>query len=375
MKILLDLSIFEGPPCGMGRVTLGLYDACVRLDPSVRIEGIYHKSLQWELPGFITARPWARGVPGGYLHLWRSVALPYYVSRTNPDFAHFPANKGTMPLYRDSRTVLTIHDLIPLALPGLYFKRPLLEKVYRWTSEQSARYADLIITDSEYSRREIYRYLDCRCEVLTVFPANFLSSSTTDEASFRPPQEHHYLYFGRYDPRKGIEVLVETFCELYAAGALKIPLIIVGKPIYKDMPKLREKLLTASRVGAVIETGAVSDPKLVHLIRTAKALIYPSRYEGFGLPPLEAMTLGCPVITTRATSIPEVCGDAVLYVNPDDKQDLTKAILALENHDHLRQDLRARGIERAKRFTWEKSARVYLNALYRLLPHGNRPRG
>ncbi len=115
-------------------------------------------------------------------------------------------------------------------------------------------------------------------------------------------------------------------------------------------------------------------PELVHLIKTAKALIYPSRYEGFGLPPLEAMTLGCPVITTRATSIPEVCGDAALYVSPDDKQDLAKAILAVENHDHLRQDLRARGIEQAKRFTWENSARVYLDALYRLLAHGNRPR-
>jgi glycosyltransferase involved in cell wall biosynthesis len=372
VKILLDLSIFEGPPCGMGRVTLGLYDACVRLDPSVRIEGIYHKSLQWELPGFITARPWARGVPGSYLHLWRSVALPYYVSRGNPDFAHFPANKGTMPLYRNSRTVLTIHDLIPLALPGLYFKRPLLEKLYGWTSQQSARYADLIITDSEYSRREIHRYLDCRSEVLVVSPANFLSSSMTDEASCQPPQENHYLYFGRYDPRKGIEVLVETFYELFTAGAVKIPLIIVGKPVYKDMPGLREKIQAASRDGAVIETGAVSDPKLVHLIKTAKALIYPSRYEGFGLPPLEAMTLGCPVISTRATSIPEVCGDAVLYVTPDDKLDLAQAILAVENHEHLRQDLKSRGIERAKRFTWENSARVYLDALYRLLPQASR---
>jgi glycosyltransferase involved in cell wall biosynthesis len=356
----------------MGRVTLGLYDACVRLDPTVRIEGIHHNNLQWELPGFITASPWARWVPGGYLHLWRSVALPHYVSKANPDFVHFPANKGTMPLYRDSRTVLSLHDLIPLALPGLYFKSRIEEELFRWTSQQSARYADLIITLSEYSRSDIYRFLDCQCEVLVVSPANFLSYSMTDEASFRLPQENHYLYFGRYDPRKGIEVLVETFHELFTAGAVKIPLIIVGKPRYKDMPGFREKILAASQDGAVIETGAVSDPKLVHLIRTARALIYPSRYEGFGLPPLEAMTLGCPVITTRATSIPEVCGDAVLYVTPDDKQDLAKAILAVENHDHLRQDLKSRGIERAKRFTWENSARVYLDALYRLLPQASR---
>jgi glycosyltransferase involved in cell wall biosynthesis len=375
VKILLDLSVFEEPPCGIGRVLLGLYDAFVHLVPSLTIEGVHCKSLQCELPGFITALPWAKWIPGRYLPLWRPVALPYYVSRAQPDFVHFPANKGTMPLYRGVRTILSINDLIPLALPDLYFKSEIEERLYRWTSQQSARYADLIVTLSEYSRRDIYRFLDCRSEVIIVPPANFLTSSMIDEESSRVPQENHYVYFGGYDPRKGLEVLVETFNELFTAGAVKIPLIIVGKPRYRKMPGLREKMLNASKAGAVIEAGAVSDPKLVHLIRTARALIYPSRYEGFGLPPLEAMTLGCPVITTRATSIPEVCGEAVLYVTPEDRPDLAKAILAMENNDRLRHDLRTRGIEQAKRFSWENSARIYLAALQRLLPDGNRATG
>lgn len=374
MKILLDFSVFEGPPRGIGRNTLGLYDACVRLEPSLEIHGVYRTTLRWETPSFISTRRWARWMPRRYFPVWRPLALPYYIQRAQPDFVHFPANKGTPPLYRKVLTVVTINDLIPFALPKLYFTNMIDERMYRLTSRLSARSADLIVTLSEYSKNDIYRNLDCRCEVVIVPPAHFLDAPVVDEEVIRSPEENHYLYFGGYDPRKGIEILVAAFHELYTAGAVKIPLIIVGEPRYDSMPGLREKILAASRDGAVIETGALPDRELAHFIRNAKALIYPSRYEGFGLPPLEAMTLGCPVITTKATSIPEVCGDAALYVTPEDRGALATAILAMENHDHLRRDLRAKGIERAKMFTWEKSAGTFLTALDRLLATRNRPR-
>lgn len=366
MKILLDLVVFEGPPCGMGRATLGLYDACVRLDSSLKIEGVYHKSLKCELPEFINARAWARYVPRQYIPLWRSVALPCYEKIMRPDFTHFPANKGTIRLHQGSRTILTIHDVIPLALPGIHFRFPFEETVYRWTSQQSIYNADLIITDSEYSKRDIYRHLDCRSEILVVLPANFLTSAKVEESITQLQSEKHYLYFGGYDLRKGLDMLVVTFHELYAAGLVKVPLIVVGQPRYKKMPGLKEKIAAAVKDGAIVQTGLVSDSELVHLLRNAKALVYPSRYEGFGLPPLEAMTFGCPVITTRATSIPEVCGDAALYVPPGDRYELAKGILEIENNGDLRQDLRFRGIKRAKLFSWDKSARVFLDALYRL---------
>ena len=261
---------------------------------------------------------------------------------------------------------MTIHDVIPLALPDIHFRFSFEETIYRWTSQQSIYNADLIITDSEYSKRDIYRYLDCRSEILVVPPANFLNADKWKRASRQLQSEKHYLYFGGYDLRKGLDVLVVTFHELFAAGLVKLPLIIAGQPRYKKMPGLKEKITAAVKDGAIVQTGLVSDSELVHLLRSAKALIYPSRYEGFGLPPLEAMTFGCPVITTRATSIPEVCGDAALYVPPGDRCELAKGILEIENNGGLRQDLRFRGIKRAKLFSWDKSARVFLDALYRL---------
>jgi glycosyltransferase involved in cell wall biosynthesis len=366
VKILLDLAVFERPTCGIGRVTLGLYDACVRLDSSLAIEGIYHKSLKCELPEFIDARAWARYFPRQYVPLWRSVALPYYGKIKRPDFIHFPANEGAFRLHKGSRIILTIHDVIPLILPDIHFNFSFEEAFYRWTSQQSIYNSDLVITVSEYSKRDIYRHLDCRSEILVVPPANFLNFAKAEEKDRQLQPEKHYLYFGGYDLRKGLDVLVSTFHELFTAGLVKLPLIIAGHPRYKRMPGLKEKIAAAAKDGAIVQTGLVSDSELVNLLRNARALIYPSRYEGFGLPPLEAMTFGCPVITTWATSIPEVCGDAALYVTPDDKWELAKAILEIENNGDLRQDLRFRGIERAKHFSWEKSAGVFLNALCQL---------
>ena len=115
--------------------------------------------------------------------------------------------------------------------------------------------------------------------------------------------------------------------------------------------------------GAVIEKGYVSDGELVTLMQGAKALIYPTLYEGFGLPPLEAMSVGCPVITTRAGSVPEVCGDAAFYAGGDDDDALAQAVVEMYHNEGLRRTCMERGFRQSSKFTWERSAATFLGAL------------
>jgi glycosyltransferase involved in cell wall biosynthesis len=117
----------------------------------------------------------------------------------------------------------------------------------------------------------------------------------------------------------------------------------------------------------VEERGYVDEPTLAQLFQQARALVYPSKYEGFGLPPLEAMTAGCPVITTRETSLPEVCGEAAVYVDPDDHRAFAEAIMAIETDPLLRERLRTAGSAQASTFTWGEAAATFLGALHSAL--------
>ena len=139
-------------------------------------------------------------------------------------------------------------------------------------------------------------------------------------------------------------------------------MVLTGTPRYYS-DAFRTLINTGKELGIVREAGYVDEHMLVDLLRRALALVYPSRFEGFGLPPLEAMTAGCPVITTRHTSLPEVCGDAVLYVEPDDHAEFGNALIAVEQNAGLREDLRARGYKQSKTFSWDHAATMFLDAI------------
>ena len=170
------------------------------------------------------------------------------------------------------------------------------------------------------------------------------------------------MYLGGYDKRKGIEHIIKAFIQ----GGFKEKLYIIGKQNYisKDFENLIQK---AIKLDIVQELGYVAENELPQLIHNAKALLYPSKYEGFGLPPLEAMSLGCPVITTKYTSIPEICDDACIYIEPQNIQEIIDAINTLNNNEAYRNELINNGYKRAKLFSWEKSASDFISNLYSLL--------
>jgi glycosyltransferase involved in cell wall biosynthesis len=142
--------------------------------------------------------------------------------------------------------------------------------------------------------------------------------------------------------------------------------LLVGNSAYHYPEELKKLLDQGQRKNAVAELGYVPDSVLANLYANAKALSYPSKFEGFGLPPLEAMALGCPVIAAKCTAIPEICGNAVYYIDPENEEAFRSSLLDVEKNLELRDKLAREGLEQAKKFIWDKASKTFLDEVFRL---------
>jgi glycosyltransferase involved in cell wall biosynthesis len=259
------------------------------------------------------------------------------------------------------RRVVTVHDAFPFVTPAT--STALERLIYRLWLPLALRRADAVITVSECSKRDILRYLPIQTEQVVVVP-NAVSASyrplTAEEIApglGRHGLEPGYLLFvGSVEPRKNLLRLLEAFA-LARREANRARLVIVGaRNAWIDSP-----------VGAAVErlglgdwvrfTGYVAEADLPALYNGAAGFAFPSLYEGFGLPVLEAMACGTPVVTSNVSSLPEVAGDAALLVDPCDTEALARSLQGLLTDADLRADLRERGLRRAALFSWGRTAR------------------
>jgi len=358
MRISVDITVLQQDVTGVGRVLLGLYNACLGLWPSIDVTGFHRMPLQCGLPQGMKDSLLAPWLPG---RIWRS-AIPFYCSFNKSDFVHFPWNGGVINPPGKCKTVITLHDLIPLALPHLYFKSAAGQRAFRSRIQSDLNKAHLIITDSENSKQDILHFLKPNNEPVVVYPGFSPPEKTVRGASRDETSEPYFLYYGGYERRKGLDQLVRIYHEMFSERLVTCPLIVLGTPNYFD-ESFRLSMKKAVESGSVIEKGYVGDEKLISLLRGARALVYPSLYEGFGYPPLEAMAVGCPVITSRAGSLQEVCGEAAVYVSPGNDSELSSAIHEMAGNNELRACHISLGAKQADIFTWERSALTYLKAL------------
>ncbi len=355
MRIFVDGEVFGHAQTGVAKVTRGLYAALARRNPSLDVSFICrHGAMPAAVPGVspISVRP---GVPA---QLWKRAVVPALCLRHRPDVIHYPWN-GRVGPFLSPLVVTTIHDVLPLTIPG-YFADERQESRYRIAMNRDIARSDVIVTDSEFSRTEIERRFHPAVETVVVSPATDIGN-TPDHGNLKVP-EGYFLYVGGYDPRKGIEELIRVFREGHASRRLRQRLILAGEP-RKITDECAELIREGVESGMIDEEGYVDEIRLAALYRHATALVYPSRYEGFGLPPLEAMSLGCPVLTTTGTSLREVCGDAALYIDPADPAAFLDALCTVEGEGVIRRDLVSRGLKRARRFSWDESADKFLSIL------------
>lgn len=299
---------------------------------------------------------------------YMNAVLPARARSAGADLIHAPGLR--VPFRAPVPLVATIYDVIPLIFPRLFRRRDVI--VLSGYFRRIARAARVILTISEQSQHDIHTRLGVPREriVVTYLAANRVFAprsadqvrATCERLGVRMP---YVLCVGTIEPRKNLSRVMEAFAHLRARGSPH-RLVLVGSA----GPLAAPILAAASRLGlddAIQFTGFVADEDLAALYSGATAFVYPSLYEGFGLPPLEAMSCGCPVITSNCSSLPEVVGTAGVQADPYDVPALTAAMERLMTDPAFADDLRHRGLERARTFTWqrciEQTAAAYAQAL------------
>jgi glycosyltransferase involved in cell wall biosynthesis len=377
MRIGFDISHSLGRRTGLGSYALGLLKGLARLatdDQFLVYSFFYHRfprgwrqahipdSPNFELnlprgPDFLLRHKLGQGGREAEA-LWGSV-----------DIVH--SNAHVAPLVERSRLVFTLFDTTIYLFPELHTQANY--NLVNRALHQAARHAAAIIAISEQSRRDFQRFLHVPDDRITVIygaaDERFHPEIPREEIE-RVKRAHgidgdYILSVGTTEPRKNILRLVSAFRALEQRG-LKHKLVIVGERGWLSDP-LYEFVTQEGMKDRVLFTGYVNDQDLPPLYAGATVFVFPSLYEGFGLPVVEAMACGAPTITSNRSSLPEVAGDAALLVDPEDEGQIQNALQRLLEDKTLRQELSERAIDQSKKFSWEQSARQMLNVYKKVM--------
>ena len=270
-----------------------------------------------------------------------------------------------IPIFSKGKVLATVHDVFHLAMPE-YLSMPVRASA-RILFEVLQHKADKIICVSHFSARELVRLTRIPEEKIQVIYNGVDNSWFHVTPKDNPYNRPYLLFVGNVKPHKNLSALLKAFSML--KDKIDHDLVVVGKREGFLTPdnNLENAINNYNLHERVHFTGYIEDDLLKQYYVFADALVFPSLYEGFGLPPLEAMACGCPAVVSNAASLPEVCGDAALYFNPYKPEDIADKILLLLNNDNLRVDLAKRGKDRARLFTWERSAQETLKVINNLM--------
>lgn len=374
MRIGIDATALPAQPLGAGRYMLELVRALGSVAPSERFivfvasdrRHLFRPSAQDNVE-FVEVAPkpvWRR-------LMWEQSALPRLCKSHQIDLLHCP--HYTMPAWKPCPIVVTFHDLTFFLMPRYHL---LTKRIgFRWAMRMSSRRADGIIVVSESTRRDALSILGIpprkiHTVWLGVGPEYRPVRDASELARIRRLYElpaSFLLYVGAIEPRKNIPLLVSAFEQLLERG-VDHDLVLVGSLGWKYGGILRRIQQSPARE-RIRRLGYVSPADLPVIYSAATALVYPSHYEGFGLPLIEAMACGTPVIGTRISSLPEIMGDAGVLVSPNSKSQLVAAMEKVIADPAFREELAREGLKRAAEFTWTRTARKTLQ-VYRKAREG-----
>lgn len=380
MRVAINGWFWHSPATGSGQYTRRLVEALSSLGgpagadlhivlvlPSDAGTGTMRRTS--DLPLSVTPHP----ITGTSSNLgkvrFEQWAFPRACTEVQADVAHVPywapPARSPVPL------VVTIHDVIPLVLPS--YRGGPLQRLYTALVSATARGADVILTDSEASRHDIIARLKVPDERVRAIPLaadpRFTPEPAPDDQEVRTRYdlpESYVLYLGGFDRRKNLGTVVGTY---HWAGPLigdDCPLVVAGRLPERDTPfapdprrMLREQVVEED---VVRFCGFVAENDKPALYRGAMAFLFPSRYEGFGLPPLEALACGTPVVASDTSSLPEIVGEAGVLLPPDDVRRMADVLVRLVRDESFRAEMSDRAVSQAASFSWRRTARSTVEA-------------
>ena len=298
----------------------------------------------------------------GQYSVREQMSIPFHVARAGVELFHTP--HYVLPALTPCRSIVTIHDCIHLVFPQ-YLRNRFAHGYARWAFRTAVRRARRILTVSEASKQDILRFFSVPEEKVTV-----IYNAIADRFHQRPPDseisrvreryqldQRFVMYAGNVKPHKNLERLVDAFMLLRRQRQYDdLKLLITGSEVSR-WQTLRRAVHRYNLHKHVRFLGFQTEETLAALYRMASVFVFPSLYEGFGLPPLEAMASGTPVVVSNVSSLPEVVGDAGVLVDPHDAGSIAKGIGRVLDDSAFRAELVARGLTRARAFSWQESAR------------------
>jgi glycosyltransferase involved in cell wall biosynthesis len=369
-SIVFDARCVAPELSGIGRYALGLLSGFAVLHPPQKIYVLGGDARL--IDEAVQGSPWIERLACDW-SVWSVrglLFLPRYLRELHCQVYHCPYVYAP-PFAPGTAKVVTVHDLIPNRYPGMLHKAwkvrfgPLWNI---WCNAQCAS-ASAVITVSDFSRQELLEFLHLpQAKVHRIYNGVQPGQTSLTEADIRSRfglQGLIISYIGRHDPYKNIAGLMRAFRHLCKERASEVTLVIGGK-IDPRYPEAQQLATSLGLERWVVFTDYLDDATRLALLRASSLFVFASRYEGFGLPPLEAMAEGIPVVASNAASLPEILGDAALFVAPDDVEGLARAMRTILSSPALAQQLSQAGRERAAQFTWQACASAHL-ALYESL--------
>jgi len=380
LKILIDATPISPKPSGVGFYVASLIQALSILQSQEDFQlGIaYQPGLKnWlrgegEFPDYLKLYPELYFLPlpirlsNLILDNFPSL-LPFYFERhlDSPNIVH-GTNYNVYP-YKKSIKIMSLYDISFIKYPQYTNS---VVKTYARRVKHCLQWTDLIITISESSKNDIIKYLHVTPDHIYVTPLasryypNYLSPETREQLKLSVNYDFskpYILFVSTIEPRKNIKTIISAYNYLKQKYKIEHQLALIGQKGWHHQP-IFAAIEASPWKSQIHHLNYLSDELIALFYSQADVFVYPSHYEGFGLPVLEAMTLGAPVITSNTSSLPEVAGDAALFVNPDDSMQLVDAILQIISDSNLRRELIEKGHGRAKLFSWERTARETLKA-------------
>lgn len=303
---------------------------------------------------------------------WSEINIPNILTDTGIDIYLVPQNGIGLPKEKNCKYIITLHDVIPFKLPETV--GPGYLKIFLQNIPDIIKRADAIITVSEYSKKDISETLNVPLNKIFVtqlaaeniyYPMDRTTAGQLLKRKYNIDYDF-ILYLGGFSPRKNIKGLIEAYYKIYKKLSVKHKLIILGKhgKSYDDYRQLVDKLGLNEYV---IFTGFVPVNDLPLFYNSASLFVYPSFYEGFGLPPIEAMACATPTITSNVTSIPEIIDGCAMTINPYDVDELSEAMHIILEDKNLWQHYSIIGFKKSREFSWKETARKTLDIFKTLI--------
>ncbi len=354
-NLLINLAVLTPRPTGISVYASNLIPALQSLNPLLLTAQEHPGQRCYPIPGNMTPQQGTRGHLARLL--WTQFQLPRLYRKLGGALIFSPLPEA--PLWAGCRSIVTVHDLIPLRFPRRFSP---LTNYFRYQVPQVLSQAEHILCDSQSTAEDVVRFYRIPARKTTAIPLAY------DATHFRPldlPRQNYFLYLGRHDPYKNLHRLIAAFAALPQGNQYE--LWIAGPPDRRFTPLLQQQVEELGITAQVKFLDYLPYSELPTVINQALALVFPSLWEGFGLPVLEAMACGTPVITSPLSSLPEVTGEAALLVDPYRVEAIAEAMAAVANDTPLAQELHTLGLAQAQQFSWAKTAALTAQVLQQFL--------